>query len=119
MNAEILNDAAGIYFVLAIGYNLISLVLTDLQRQPLAPTEPVQAILMMTLLCLVHSAGELLGTVARTGLLTVFLLLIVRFGVYRHLVGYSDEDYSSRIAWASAIAVNAYGVCVLFLNLVI
>ena len=117
MNAELVNDAAAVYFVLAIGYNLISLVLIDLQRQPLAPTEPVQAILMMAVLCLIHSAREVLGTVAWTALIAVFLLLIVRFGIYRHAVGYRDEAYASRSAWAAAIGINVYGVCVLFLGL--
>lgn len=117
MSVESISDAAAAYFVLAIGYNLVSLVRIDLERQALAPTDPVQGILIMTVLCVVHASVESLGTIAWTGLIAVFLLLIVRFGIWRHLVGYRDEDYSSRIAWGAAIAINSFGVCVLFLNL--
>ena len=119
MNAQMLNGAAALYFILAIGYNLASLASRDMNRAPLAPTEPVQAIVMMSLLYVIYASEEVLGSVAWTALIAVFLILIVRFGIYRHLAGYSPADYASRTAWAAAIGINVYGVCVLCLALLL
>ena len=108
-----LSDAVALYFVLAIGYNLVSVALGEANRSPLAPTEPVPAITMMALLYVIYAAEDLLGPVAWSALLAVFLVLIARFGIYRHLVGYSTTGYASRTAWALAIGINVYGVTVL------
>lgn len=119
MNTQVLNNAAALYFILAIGYNLMSLAARDLSRTPLAPTEPILAIVMMSLLYVIYASEEVLGSVAWTALIAVFLMLIARFGIYRHLVGYSPADYACRTAWAAAIGINAYGVCVLCLVLLL
>ena len=119
MNAQMVEDAAALYFILAIGYNVASLVSRDMNRAPLAPTDPVQAIVMMSLLYVVYATEEVLGSVAWTALIAVFLMLIVRFGIYRHLVGYSPAAYASRTAWVAAIGINVYGVCVLCLALLL
>ena len=114
MQAELIDIAAVAYFMLAIGYNLTSLVLADCGSPPLAPTEPVQAILMMTALYLVYAAAD---SGIRGPLLAVFIFLIARFGIYRHVVGYDASRYASRFAWACAIGINVYGVCVLCITL--
>ena len=115
MSTQMLNVAGALYFILAIGYNLLSLALRDMNKAPLAPTEPVQAIVMMSLLYVIYASEEVLGSVAWTALIAVFLVLIVRFGIYRHLMGYGTADYASRAAWLVAIGINVFGVCVLFL----
>lgn len=117
MPADLIENAAGAYFILAIGYNLASLILADRGNPPLAPTEPVQAILMLTVLCLVYAGADALDPIARNALLAVFVFLIARFGIYRHLAGYDPSQYASRFAWAMAIGINVYGVCALCLAL--
>ena len=119
MEVQMLKFATALYFILAIGYNVASLARMDMNKGPLSPTEPVQAIVMMSLLYVIYASGPVLGRIAWTALVAVFVLLIVRFGIYRHLAGYTPTDYSSRIAWATAIAINAYGVLVLCLALVL
>ena len=119
MDVQMLKFATALYFTLAIGYNIASLARMDMNKAALAPTEPVQAIVIMSLLYVIYASGPVLGRTAWTALVAVFVLLIARFGIYRHLVGYTPADYSSRIAWAAAIAINAYGVLVLCLALVL
>ena len=119
MEVQILKFAAALYFILAIGYNVASLARMDMNKGALSPTEPIQAIVMMSLLYVIYASEPVLGRIAWTALVAVFVLLITRFGIYRHLAGYSPADYSSRIAWATAIAINAYGVLVLCLALVL
>ena len=108
-----LNGAVALYFVLAIGYNVVSLALQDMRRPPLAPTEPVPAITMLAVLCVIYASEEVLGAAAWSALIAVFVALIARFGIYRHAIGYSPDEYASRAAWAAAIGINAYGVSVL------
>ena len=117
MNTDLMNYAVNGYFALAILYNVLSLILNDLKGRILTPTEPVSAIMMMTLFYLVYAGGAVLDPLARTALLILFLLLVLRFGIYRHLAGYDDEQYYSRCAWATAIGINVFGVCVLTLSL--
>ena len=61
MSTQMLNVAVALYFILAIGYNLLSLALRDMNKAPLAPTEPVQAIVMMSLLYVIYASEEVLG----------------------------------------------------------
>ena len=119
MDVQTMQFPTALYFILAIGYNIVSLVRTDMNRPALAPTEPVQAIVMMSLLYVIYASEPVLGRTAWTALIVMFVSLIARFGIYRHLVGYTPENYSSRIAWTTAIAINAYGVFVLCLALVL
>lgn len=109
------NAAVNAYFVMAVGYNILSLAWMDWQGRPLAPTQPVQAIVTMVLLYVVYAAKEVLGSTAWTLLIGIFLLLILRFGIYQHLANYSPNEYAGRAAWAIAIALNVYGVLALFL----
>lgn len=118
MYQELLNDAVNCYFILAVGYNLLSIVINDMKGRMLTPTDPVFGILMLALLYLIYAAEPVLGGIARTALITVFLLLVLRFGIYRHLAGYDEEQYFSRGAWGVAIAINVYGVAALSLALV-
>lgn len=119
MDVQMMKFPTALYFILAIGYNVMSLVRRDMNRPVLAPTEPVQAIVMMSLLYVIYASEPVLDRIPWTALVAVFVSLIARFGIYRHLVGYSPTEYSSRIAWAMAIGINAYGVCVLCLALVL
>lgn len=118
MNAELLKNAVTGYFILAIGYNLLSAIMNDIKGRMLTPTEPVSAIVMMALFYLIYLSEAVLGAGVRTFLMVVFLLLVLRFGIYRHLVGYAEDRYFSRSAWGGAIAINVYGVVVLTLSLV-
>ena len=117
MPAELIENAAAAYFILAIGYNLASLILSDSGYPPLAPTEPVQAILMMTVLYSVYAGEDFFHSNARSALLATYIFLIARFGIYSHVAGYCTSRYASRTAWATAIGINAYGVCALGLAL--
>ena len=115
MEIELLKNAVNAYFVLAIGYNLLSLVWMDWRGRPLAPTQPLQATVIMVLLYVVYAAKEVLGSTAWVLLISIFLFFILRFGIYQHLVSYSPDDYASRAAWAVAIIINVYGILALFL----
>ena len=99
------------------GYNILSLILYDAKGRPLTSNKPVQAIVLMALLYLIYVSEAALGAGAWTFLMIVFLLLILRFGIYRHLAGYDEDQYFSRGAWAAAIAINIFGVAVLSLSL--
>ena len=105
-----------LYFILAIGYNVISQVRADVMKKALAPTEPSFGILMMTVLFLVWHAEPILPPVAQQSLLILFILLIARFGIARHLTSYSPEAYSSKLSWGAAIGINIFGACVLTIH---
>ena len=117
MDKEFLEDAVNLYFILAIGYNIVSLIIREINGKTLAPTEPRGAITTMTLLYLVFMSHSILGPVARTALLGLFTLMILRFGVIQHLLNYQPDDYLNRAAWASAIGINLFGVSVIGLSL--
>ena len=117
MNTDLLNNLVGCYFVLAISYNIVSVIMHDTKGRALTSTGPVPAIVMMALLYLIYVSEAALGPGAWTFLMVVFLLLILRFGIYRHLVGYDENQYFSRGAWGAAIAINIFGVAVLTLSL--
>lgn len=106
-----------IYFALAIGYNLASLVRIDWRGTPLAPTEPVPAVALLATVYLTYAAQPLIDPVFWHALMLVFIALIGRFGVVAHLVGCNAQDYSSPLARAAAVAVNAYGIAVLLMAL--
>lgn len=102
-----------IYFALAIGYNLVSLLRADILERPLAATDPVFGILVMSVFYLIWSAPNVLNTLAWHALVFLYLFLILRFGVIKHLKSYSADGYSSRLSWLCAIAINVFGVGVL------
>ena len=105
------------YFVLAIGYNLLSIVFMDITGKGLAPTEPTNAIVMMSVIFLIYSATTMLEPFARIMLMVIFLLLILRYGIVGHMLSYSNEVYYSKLSWCSAIAINIFGASVLSLSL--
>lgn len=113
MDLITLTNLINLYFILAIGYNVVSLVRMDLRGQGLAPTEPGQAIVMMALVYVIHASLLMLGLTPWALLMAVFIALIIRFGIFRHVFGYSSEVYSSRAAWVAAIGINIFGVTVL------
>ena len=108
-----------IYFALAIGYNLASLVRIDWRGKPLAPTEPVPAIALLVTVYLTYAAQPLIDAVFWHALMLIFIALIGRFGVAAHLVGCHAQDYSSPLARAAAAAINAYGIAVLLVALLV
>ena len=114
---DLLNNLAGCYFVLAISYNILSFIMNDAVGRPLTSNKPLPAIVMMALLYLIYVSEAALGTGPWTFLMVVFLLLILRLGIYSHLAGYDEDRYFSRSAWAAAILINVYGVIVLSLSL--
>ena len=117
MNTDLLNNLVGCYFVLAISYNILSFVMNDAMGRSLTSNKPLPAIVMMSLLYLIYVSEAALGTGAWTFLMVVFLLLILRLGIYTHLAGYNEDQYFSRSAWAAALLINVYGVIVLSLSL--
>ena len=46
-----------IYIVLAVGYNLVSLLLVEVTGKRAAPTDPVVGIMMMSILYLTYATG--------------------------------------------------------------
>ena len=117
LDTSLLNDLVGCYLVLAIGYNILSLIMYDVKGRPLTSNKPVQAIVLVALLYVIYVSEAALGSGAWMFLMVVFLLLILRFGVYQHLAGYDETRYFSRSAWMAAIAINVFGVAVLTLSL--
>ena len=115
MDTQALDAAVAWYFALAIGYNVVSLALREMTRRPLAPTEPIQGILIMALLYVIYASESALDSVAWTALIAVLLVVIAWFGVYRHVIAYRPDRYATRMSWAAAIGINVYGVGVLSL----
>ena len=107
------------YFALAIGYNLASLVRIDWRGKPLAPTEPVPAIALLMTFYLTYAAQPLIDPVFWHALMLIFIAQVGRFGVVAHLVGCNAQDYSSPLARTAAVAINAYGIAVLLMVLLV
>ena len=61
MNTDLLNNLAGCYFVLAISYNIVSVIMHDTKGRALTSTGPVPAIVMMALLYLIYVSEAALG----------------------------------------------------------
>lgn len=107
-----------IYIFIAIGYNLFSQVLLDLRGKALAPTDPTTGVLIMTALYLWFRLAPELSIPLFVFVALVFIYLVCRFGIYRHVVGFKESEYSSRLSWGSAILINICGVVVLAGHLV-
>lgn len=108
------------YIVIAITYNVISIGCNDLTSKQLSPSEPVPSITMLVALYLVYSAPELSDAhnFVRSFLLFVFLIIILRFGIVRHLINYKLEQYFSHTSRISAAVINIFGVLLLLHNLI-
>ena len=108
-----LTNGVYLYFILAIGYNVVSQLAADSGRRALAPTEPSFGILMMSVLFLIWSCISLMPLAGWAALMAVYIYLILRFGIFKHLTGYGDELYASRLSWRCAIGINVFGVAIL------
>ena len=115
MNAQTLQDLFSAYLVLAVGYNLLSLVLMARTGKGAAPTDPVTGFLFVSVLYLVYTTGAQISNWLYLFLLSCFTVLIFCFGILNHLLKYDEEKYFSRLTWLSAFTINAYGVAVLVL----
>lgn len=110
-----------LYFAAAIGYNIASILCKDFMGKALAPTDPSAAVSLLSALILVYFGEASLAPTLRALLMLCFIFLILRFGIVRHYLNFSHEQYLSRTSWFLAIAINVYGVGVLstavFLNM--
>lgn len=115
MNPELLRNLFGVYLVLAVGYNLASLVLAARTGKAAAPTDPLTGILVMSVLYLVYAAGNRVSDLLYLFFLGTFTALIFSFGVVGHIRNYDANRYFSRLTWVAAFAINIFGVAVLAL----
>ena len=106
-----------LYFFMAIAYNVFSQVWKDVAGRTFATTDPVNGVLMITLLYVIYLLRAMLPEPAWYFLMLVFILTITRFGIVHHLSNYSQESYLSRTTWLSAIVINIFGVGVLTASL--
>lgn len=102
-----------IYIVLAVGYNIVSVVLIDTTGRSASPTEPMTGLVIMTVLYLVFVTGPQISEPLYLFLLASFGFFILRFGVLAHLFGFDPARYYSRLSWAAAILINSFGVVTL------
>ena len=107
-----LNELMGWYITLAVAYNLISLLRKEFAGRGFSPTDPAQGISIMAILYCVFLLQDAMFAIAALTLLISFTILVARFGILRHAVGYNREDYLSRLTWALAIGINVFGVAV-------
>ncbi len=102
-----------IYIFFAIGYNLCSQLLLDFRGKTLAPTDPTTGVLIMVSLYLWFRLAPNLSILLFVFIALVFIYLVCRFGIYRHVVSFKESEYSSRFSWGTAILINICGVVVL------
>ena len=115
---ETLFNGLIVYFVLAIGYNFVSQLRLDIFGKKLAPTEPKDGMLVVSVVFLWFMiAPDISKYVYGIGAL-FFTYLIFRFGVLKHAGSYTSDGYSSRLAWLLAMGINVFGV-VMFLIAII
>lgn len=107
-----------VYFIAGIGYNVLSQILFDLCGRKLAPTEPTNGILIMSLVYVILLLEEVLPVAQFLGLMALWTLAILRFGVVQHVLNFDPEGYWSRASWALAILINVIGVSLLSAMLV-
>lgn len=113
MNTLPLTELFSAYIVLAIGYNVMSVVLDDLTDRRAAVTDPMMGLLLITALYLTYATGPTISNGLYLFVMTVFTLFILRFGILRHVLGYDEDVYYSRVTWAAAFLINIFGVAVL------
>lgn len=101
------------YFALALGYNIVSQLLLDAGGKKLAPTDPAFGLLFVGsiyLLVLIKPFAPSAPVMLLSG---VWLAAVLRFGVIKHILNYSPEEYLSRLSWAAAFSINIFGILVL------
>ena len=114
-----INQLFLVYISVAITYNLVSIGYQDFTEKQLSPNDPLSSTVMLTTLYLtytvpVHSSSS---SFFRCFLLFVFLILILRFGVFRHLLNSEKEQYVSSTSRLSAVAINIFGTSLLSIEL--
>lgn len=102
-----------IYCVLAVGYNLGSVLLEVRTGKRAAPTDPQIGILFIAALYLVHSIGSMNPSWLNIFFLASLSMLTIRSGIFRHVFGYDEEQYFSRQTWAAAFMINIFGAIVI------
>lgn len=109
------------YIVVAVTYNLLSMAFKECTTKQLSPSEPLPSITMLTALYLVFASNEIAGIpdYARSFLLVAFALIIIRYGILRHLINYEPNLYFSVSSRISAAMINIFGISLLAINLMI
>jgi len=115
MNPQILQNLFSAYLVLAVGYNLLSLILVAKTGKRAAPTDPLTGILFMSVLYLIYSTEAQVSHGLYLFFLSTFTALIFSFGIVSHILNYDEAKYFSRITWMAAWVINTLGVLVLLL----
>ena len=110
-------SALHVYFIFGILYNVLSQVLLDCSGRKLAPTDPTNGALIVSLVYVVFLLQDELPETARVFLLVVWTIAIIRFGIVHHLLNFDQKEYFSRTSWFLAIFINLCGVCLLVLHL--
>lgn len=118
MHSQPVQDLFSVYLVLAVSYNLLSLILAARKGKASAPTDPLTGILVMSVLYLIYATGDQVSIGLYLFFLASFTALIFSFGVIGHIRNYDDSRYFSRLTWLSAFGINIYGVVVLLLMIV-
>lgn len=102
-----------VYIYLAMGYNVVSLLMKDVTNRPLAPTDPAFGVLMMAAVYLWFTLAPQISLNLYLFVSAVFIYMICRFGIYQHAVNFKVDAYHSRLSWLVAIIINVFGVTVL------
>jgi hypothetical protein len=101
------------YFVLAIGFNVLSQVSVNLIGKKFTPTEPLHGLQVMSLVLVIFALRDLIPAWVFLPLFALWTLNIFRFGIGNHLPGYKSDTYLNWFTWLSAIAINVFGTVVL------
>ena len=107
-----------VYFILALFYNVVSQVFNDALKKKLAPTDPSFGILFVSVVYAIYLIGPYIPWFSYLVMMLIFIASILRFGVIKHLMNWSEQDYYARWSWFLAIAINVFGVVILPANLV-
>ena len=113
MNSLLLTQLFSAYIVLALSFNIISVICEEVAGRRASPNDPMTGVLFVTVLYVTYSVGPQVSPSLYLFILVVFALFMFRYGVLRHLVGFDTSAYYSRFTWASAFLINIYGVIIL------
>ncbi len=100
-----------LYFVLGLGYNVISYIKAATGGKPLASTSPVTGAIFMVVYALILLAGYNGFHRVYRGLLVLILISGGYSGIIKHFIVYAQQPdaYSSQLAWIVAITINIFG----------
>ncbi len=110
-----------VYYVLALGFNLVSLVRVELGHTPLIQGNPVISIVLLTLFLFLVYCGKKQWRWPYIGIAVFGLLALPARGIIPHISALLDPSkliiYSSEsVAWI-AIAINCFGLVMLVLGI--